>query len=292
MLKHLVFEYRFFERFRHLLIDATHREEIPDAWQAVPVAPAFLGEDTARCPLLVDTQALSEVDRGTLLDRLEAEVSAGQEAFVSLALATTGSSRVLLSHLKSRLVVRDPVDRTPKQFRYFDPGTFLQLPDLLGAPGMAWLLGPIDAIAVPWLGEWSVHERSDYPEQGGFDLRIHWDSLQAVSVINRVLIRLPEIGNQAQWQQTATRTRQHVVRARQHRLQSRDDLVAFALHAWQWYPEFDRHPTIRKLLAELTAATPDDELDYRELTARLDEAEWTQIAQDLRAETNQQGIQP
>lgn len=286
MPKHLAFDHRFFEQFRHLLIDATRREDIPDSWQAVPVAPSFLGDDTARCPLLVDTQALSDADRGTLLDRLEAEVSAGHEAFVSLALATAGSSRGLLSHLKSRLVVRDPVDRTPKQFRYFDPGTFLQLPDLLGAPGMDWLLGPIDAIAVPRLCEWSVHERSDYPEQNGFDLRTHWDSLQAVSVINRVLIHLPEIGNQTQWQQTATRTRQHVARARQHRLQSRDDLVAFALHAWQWHPDFDRHPSIRKLLAELTAATPDDELDYRELTARLDEAEWTQIVHDLRAETN------
>lgn len=292
MPKHLAFDHRFFEHFRHLLIDATRREDIPDSWQAAPVAPVFLGNDTARCPLLVHTQALSEADRGALLDRLEAEISAGQEAFVSLALATAGSGRALLSHLKGRLVVRDPVDRTPKQFRYFDPGTFLQLPDLLGAPGMAWLLGPIDAVAVPWLGEWSVHARSDYPEQDGFEFRTHWDSLQAIGVINRVLIRLPEIANQAAWQQKAAQTRQYVACARQHSLRARDDLVAFALHAWQWHPEFDRHPSIRKLLAELAAATPDDELDYRELTARLDEADWTQIVQDLRAETNRQGNQP
>lgn len=288
----LVFDHRFFNSFRYLLIDATHREEIPDAWQATPVAPEFLGEDTARCPLLVDAHALSEVDRSGLLDRLESEISARQETFVSQALATSGSGRVLLSHLQSRLLVHDPVDRTPKQFRYFDPGTFIQLPDLLGSAGMGWLLGPIEAVAVPWLGEWRVHPRSDYPEQNGFEFRARWDSLQTVSVVNRVLIRLPEIGNQAEWQQKAVLTRQHMARARQHRLQSRDDLVAFALHAWQWHPEFDRHPSIRRLLAELAAATPDDELDYRELTARLNETDWTKIVQDLHAETNRQGTQP
>ncbi|UCV30280.1 DUF4123 domain-containing protein [Ferribacterium limneticum] len=289
----LKFEHRFLERFPYVIVDAAYRDEMPDSWAARPIAPAFLGRDTARCPVLIDTNVLPLAERSSLMDRIEAETRAGQECLVSLALAASITEAGLLNHLQNRIQVIDPQDGQPRQFRYFDPGTFIQLPDILGAAGMAWLLGPIQTLAVPWLGEWCCYDRHDAPIAADFDLRAHWERLQTTSVVNRVLIGLPDVGSQRAWCHAALQTRQHIERARaQHKLEARDDLVLFALHAWQWHPEFDRHPTVRRLLAELADAMPDDELDYRELTSRLDEVDWARIAQELNAATNDQGSKP
>ena len=156
---------------------------------------------------------------------------------------------------------------------------------MLGGDGISWLLGPIDAVAVPWLGEWRCCRNSAGFANPRFDLHTHWDMLQEFSVVNRVLTQLSEIRDQLEWRRKGEATRHLVAHARNaYGLDQRDDLVAFALHAWQHHPAFDRHPILQKLLAELAAATPDDELNYRELTARLGEADWQKIARDLQAE--------
>lgn len=285
-----IFDHRFLDRFRYLIIDAIHRDEIPEAWQAMSIAPAFLGNDTVRCPLLVDTQMLPEADRYSLMDRLEEEMQAGHECLASLAIASRASPAAVRRHLIDRIRIDDPTDGQARQFRYFDPGTFMLLPDILGGEGMAWLLGPIQTVAVPWLGEWSAFEGNDAARTPHFDLRECWAALLTLGVVNRVLIRLPAIANHEDWRTKARLTRQHIERARtRYRIAMRDDLVAFALHALQWHPEFDMHPSVQKLLVELASAAPEDELDYRELTGRLDEADWTKIVQDLQEEANRQG---
>ena len=171
------FDHRFLERFPYVIVDAAYRDEMPDSWAARPIAPAFLGRDTARCPVLIDTNVLPQAEHSSLMDRIEAETRAGQECLVSLALAASITEAGLLKHLQSRIQVIDPQDGQPRQFRYFDPGTFIQLPDILGAAGMAWLLGPIQTLAVPWLGEWCCYDRHDAPIAADFDLRAHWERL-------------------------------------------------------------------------------------------------------------------
>lgn len=285
----LVFDHWFFERYPYAIIDAGWREEIPDSWAASPIAPDFLKNDTARCPLLVDFSALPDTSRNQLLDRLEAETAAGAETLVSLALASSKPFQRLLIHLKQRLVIR-PTAGEPRQFRYFDPGIFIRLHDVLGDPGMTWLLGPVDAVAVSWLGEWRTYRNPLDENSLRFNLRDHIDDLQAFSVINRVLAQLPDMRNQADWQKKG-RTTRHIVDYAQntYALTVRDDLIAFALHAWQWHPAFDRHPALQELLVELAAAKPEDELDYRELTARLDEADWQKIAGEMQAKETSEG---
>lgn len=281
---------RFFEQYRYAIIDAARRDEIPDSWTVASIAPAFLENDTARCPLLVDCLGIPESDRNALLDRLETETTASDETLFNLLLASSTSFKQLLKHLTQRLVIQNPTDNLPRQLRYYDPGTFIQLPDVLGGTGMSWLLGPINAVAVPWLGEWVCYRNPVDSTNLRFDLRAHWDVLQGFSVVNRVLMQIPDMSDQDDWRQKGEATRKLVAHAREtHGLDQRDDLVAFAQHAWQWHPSFDRHPILQKLWAELAAASPDDELNYRELTARLDEVEWQKIARDLQAETILEG---
>ena len=284
----LELNHHFFNQYRYAIADAGRREEIPDSWLVAPIAPSFLGSDTARCPLLIDCLSLSELEQNTLLDRLEAETTACEEALFSLMLSSSKPFKQLQKHLVERLVIR--TDALPRQFRYYDPGTFIQLPDVLGNSGMSWLLGPIDSVAVPWMGEW--HRVNNPADAGGnrFDLRMHWDALQGFSVVNRVLTQLPDIHDQQDWRFKGTATRRIVDHAlNTYGLDQREDLIAFALHAWRWHPAFDRHPTMQKLLAVLANASPDDELDYRELTARLDEADWQKIASDLQAKAILEG---
>jgi hypothetical protein len=294
---------RFFDRYRYLIIDAERREEIPQSWAAAPIAPAFLQDDTARCPLLVDTAAIPDaslgallnqsavVDKAVLLNRLETETAARQDTLVSLALASIKPFSRLRTHLTQRLEINVMPDRRRRQFRYFDPGTFIQLPDVLGATGFSWLLGPIDAVAVPWLGEWREYANPHAEDAYYFRLRQqHIDDLQALSVVNRVLAQLPGLRDQQDWRDKGAATRVLVARARTaYGLDQRDDLVVFALHAWKWHPAFDRHPILQELLAKLAAAAPEDELDYRTLTARLDEADWQKIVRDLEAAPPAQG---
>lgn len=285
MSENIELNHRFFEQYPYAIVDAGRREEIPDSWPVASIAPAFLENDTARCPLLIDCLGIPEADRNVLLDRLETETTACDETLFSLVLATSASFKPLLKHLAQRLVIRSPTDNLPRQFRYYDPGTFIQLPDVLGGAGMSWLLGLIDVVAVPWLGEWRCCRNSADSANSRFDLRTHWDVLQGFSVVNRVLTQLPEIRDQREWRRKGEATRRLIAHARNtYGLDQRDDLVAFALHAWQCHSAFDRHPILQKLLVELAAAIPDDELNYRELTARLDEADWQKIARDLQAE--------
>lgn len=278
-------DHRFFERYRYAIVDSGRRDELPDSWPFAPLAPAFLGSDTSRCPLLLDCSAIPEVERYGLLDRLEAETLAKEESFVSLALASSTGFKSIQRHLAEHLVILNAADNQPRQFRYYDPGTFIQLPDVLGNSGMSWLLGSVDSVAVPWLGEWGCLSNPGAPSDSGFDLRAFADPLQSFSVVNRVLTQLPDVSDQTDWRRKGSATRRIVDYARtSYGLDQRDDLVAFALHAWRWHPNFDRHPKIQELITELANASPEDELDYREVTARLEKSDWEQVASDLKAE--------
>lgn len=285
MVEVIAIDHHFFSKYRWGVIDASYRADLPDAWRPRVIAPRFLGNDSERCPVLIDLQALPEGDGYTLLDR----VAAGGDGPLSLALESDAQVERLLSHLRERLEIRDGAGEPPRQFRYYDPGTFLQLPQLLGDVGMRWLLGPVTAVAVPWCGEWSRYLRPNGVGTPSFNLRDRLPELLRLSAVNRALVCLSVVG-QDDWCRKARITGQHIERAEAHGLAQRDDLVAFALHAWLHHPHFDDHPTIQRLLKEFANSAPEDELDYRELSARLEDGDWQKIAGDLNAKEIREGI--
>jgi hypothetical protein len=285
-----VLPHRLFQTYRYGIVDANLREELPDHWTQQVIAPAFLESDTGRSPVLVQTDRLPDVDMGTLLDRLETEMQAQQSAFFSLLLETDADLTRAANHLASRLVVKLERDGRPMQFRYFDPGTFLQLPGLLGGSGMNWLLGPVTSVMVPWAGEFQRYEKP-VVSSAGFNLTVHLPELLDIGLVNRAAMQLDPPTNQEDWIGRCERIRGHIQRARsQHRLTGRDDLIAFAQHAESCHPRFDEHKTIRAVFVELTKSNEDDQLDYRELTARLEPETWERIAHDITQNKSMEGM--
>lgn len=276
----LEIDHNFFRRYRWGIVDASQRELVPDSWKPSPIAPSFLGKDIGRCPLFVDLRAIPDADQYPLLDQLA--TAKDRDCLLSLALESEAPPERLLAHLRKRLEIHTSIDQQPMQFRYYDPGTFLLLPKTLGESGMRWLLGPITAVAVPWCSEWRRYCQPELPNPIGFELRDRLPELLGLGAINRVLAQL-EIRNQEEWCHHAAVTSQYIARAQAHGLIARDDLVTFALHAWIHHPNFDDHWMIRNLLQALMTATPEDEIDYRELSARLDEADWQKIIQEMNA---------
>jgi hypothetical protein len=277
-------DHRLFKTHRYGLVDASLRDEVPAHWPQAVVAPNFLENDTARCPLLVDVSALTPHDQGELLQRLDAQCTAREFALFSLVISSDDSIETLASHLAKRMVVRLEQGGAASQFRYFDPGTFVQLPRIIGDVGMAWLLGGVQSVAVPWAGHWETYVKPQAPAMPVVSFSLtqhHLKALLDLSTINRAASQLPAPTNQQDWTQRCESIAKHVQRAEQHGLNLLEDKVCFALHAMQHHPAFDQHGRIMQLLATLRQSKPADELDYQELSARISPDEWQTIAQEL-----------
>ena len=275
---HNILDHRWFNTHRYALIDAVWREELPISWPLTLIAPAFLGEDTARCPVLLDMYALSRDDLGELLERLAEQVASRQDALCSLLLASQREPRSVANHLAQRMVLALRGESVRQQLRYFDPGTFLQLPRLLGTNGLAWLLGEAESVILPWAGQWTHLNK---PEPVGRAFRLgaeHLAALSRLGAVNRVAMQMAQPADAEEWEQTCAKIDGHVQRAMVvHGLTQQADLVSFAAHALDHHPMFDSHPRLVALFQTLRTAMPEDELDYRELTSRFSPEDWQQI---------------
>lgn len=287
------------ERFKWALIDAAARENLPPHWPTTAVAPAFLGDDTDRCPTLVELTTLPAAERAEWCDDLHQEALTAKEARASLLIAADCSAEHLAAHLAQRMVIRAPEYDRPMQWRFFDPGTCLQMPRVLRRAGMAWLMGPISAFMVPWAGEWTlmtcperntelddaaIRQYSLKPEQLA--------ALSRLSIINRVLMQGEPTRHAAEWVTQSERLDAIVLHAQSHSLRQREDLAAYAHHAHTVHPRIHEHPRMRALLTQLRTAHPDDELDYRELTAAIEPEDWQTMAADLQTPSHQEETHP
>jgi Domain of unknown function (DUF4123) len=282
-------DHRLLQSHRYGLVDAAHRDEIPAHWPQVIVAPGFLENDTSRCPLLVDALALTVKEQGQLLDQLDKQCAARESTLFSLVLASDAEIIPVKNHLSARMVVRLQHGGAASQFRYFDPGIFVQLPAILGDVGMAWLMGCINSVAIPWAGHWDIFVKPQVPISGSHSFglsQLHLKALLDLSAVNRAASQLEPPANQQEWLMTCQALTAPVQRAQQQGLGLVKDQVRFALHAVQYHQWFDQHPRIKQLLIKLQNSAPEDELDYEELTSDLSTADWQTIAHDMTAQTD------
>lgn len=81
-----------------------------------------------------------------------------------------------------------------------------------------------------------------------------------------------------QQHETASRRIDNLLqRAQAHGLQREDEQIAFAIHGMTIHPDFDRHPTINRLITTLDR----EEQTYCDAIAMLDTADWQNIANEL-----------
>jgi len=117
----------------------------------------------------------------------------------------------------------------------------------------------------------------------------HIAALLRIGVINRVLAQGAPPKNPSHWvaQSAALDT---CVRQGQERdgLLLQADLVSHALHAHTVHPAIHTHPRMRALLQTLHSASPEDELNYQELTCLLEPDDWQQMAAELEQLTPQE----
>ena len=267
----------------YAIVDATLRDTIPADWAQRTIAPAFLGEDTSRCPLLIDLRSLTNADYAAQLALLSMQTRVLEETWASLLLASDKTIDQLAKHLANRLVLKLANEPSPKQFRYFDPGTFLQLPALLGDKGMAWLLAPIHSVVIPWVGEFTHYQKPTILGTSFVLKDAHIQGLYRIGIANRVQNSRAAPPNQAAWVARAKAIYQYIDRALVQGLQDINSLTAFCQHALQHHPTFDEHAKLQAIFAELAHAKPEDELDYKTLTAALSAIDWQHIVTDLLA---------
>jgi hypothetical protein len=252
--------------------------------QAV-IAPSFLGDDTGRCPVLVNINSLEKETRYPLLERLIKNTQDREKTFFSLLLASDKPINRLAKHLGERLNIQLSPNDTPMQFRYFDPATFTQLPHLLGEAGMAWLLGQIGSVLVPWVGEFTVFQTPQTKQSFKFK-EAHVQGLHRISITNQVQLSQAQAPrDQREWVKRAQQMDDYINRALAHSLITIEDVVLFCTHAMLHHPCFDEHPRLQAIFNKLANATAehDMELDYAYLTAQISDENWQTITAQLNA---------
>ena len=252
-------DYRWFDSLRYAVVDAVWREDLPSHWPLIVIAPTFLGTDTDRCPVLLDLQGLPLDARDELMERQQQQVADREDALCSLLLEADCEPQAMADHLGQRMALKVEGASQPQQFRFFDPGTFLQLPRLLGPAGMVWLLGAAHAALVPWAGGWTRYPRPD-SKAHGFSLGVvHLAALMRMGVVNRVALQMEPPADATAWTARCAELDVHVRRAMDsHGLRLQADLVAFAQDAITHHPAFDQHPQVAGWLQVLRTAKPED----------------------------------
>lgn len=280
------------EQFRFALVDATQRDSLPSSWTQTVIAPVFLQDDTDRCPALIDLSSIAGSERAEWCDALHHETLSREETRVSLLLAARSSITAIAQHLAQRLVLRSSGPSQLMQWRFFDPGTFLQMPRILGEDGMSWLMGPISSVAAPWAGEWTCLTSCEAarPHDFRMDDR-HIAALLRIGVINRVLAQGAPPKSASHWIDQAAAldacVRQGLER---DGLSLQADLVCYALHAHTIHPAIHTHPRMRAILQTMQRATHKDELNYQELTCVLATDDWQRMAVELEKLTRQEAL--
>jgi hypothetical protein len=283
-------DHRLFKTHRYGLVDASMRDEVPSSCVQVVIAPDFLENDTSRSPVLIDLSVLQQYDQDALLTELQTQCIEREATLFSLLIESEQEIDSVAKHLAQKMVVRLQHAGEASQFRYFDPGTFLQLPNILGDDGMAWLLGRVTSVSIPWAGCCSVYSKPQVSLSSAYSFAltpVHLQALLDLSAINRVASQLPAPTDQQDWIQRCESITQHIQRAKQHGLTALDDKICFALHAIQHHPRFDQHERIAQLFSTLKKSKPADELDYQELSSRISSGEWEALSQELSSSKTQ-----
>lgn len=268
----------FFDTHSHALVDRLAAVGLPDDVPTQAIVPSELKNEAHLLPLLIPLRDVSPEQRAWILGQTSTSEGDSFSPAGATLLAANTETMQLAAHLKDRLLIRLAGKKKGKALlRYYDPRVFTQLQWMLSAYQLKALFGPIAHWSVHLDGTWHTTPRPSVES-------LHWTfdakccaHLERIGLINQTLLKLPDISGKARIQSGPVIDEALAYAQQRYHLTQDDDRVAFATHAMTVHPEFDRHPTIQKLLAQLAGESQ----TYADAAALLSESDWQRIGADL-----------
>ncbi|MGS1041446.1 DUF4123 domain-containing protein [Burkholderia glumae] len=220
--------------------DAFPAHQLPYLLELDPSAPQFGA-------LLADSV------RVALADRRPDAIARGPGQRIGGWLATSAPAQEVAQHLSGQVLQTDDQGVTCA-LRFYDSRalalqwsvlTLMQRETLLG-PVKAWHALDAGARLTAYAGLYPAmqSELALKPEQ--------WAAIRRHGLVNRALaLHVSATGRQPDAQAVEVAVAA-AARAEHHRLEDRDDKLAFIGHALAWHPHFDRHPRVTQALGEVS----------------------------------------
>lgn len=260
------------------LIDRVALSDIPTDWPLIPLVPRGLENEAHLLPALMPCARLTDSQQIKLIESLEHAHRDHSPPTVVTFVDSSADLEKMRAHWIRQLVIRLPQGgRT--LLRSYDPRVFAQLQWMLRPPQMKQLFGPITRWTTYRAGNWYSAAAPDVMAEDETATQMNAtqaNQLARIGSINQVLGKLPLAFKQQH--ETASRRIDNLLqRAQAHGLQREDEQIAFAIHGMTIHPDFDRHPTINRLITTLDR----EEQTYCDAIAMLDTADWQNIANEL-----------
>ena len=260
-------------------------DELPSTWKLLPLVPTDMEADASKFPALLPLASLPDDEFFALCEQLE-NAYAQKEAPPILSLfKTDASAQQLQAHWKKQLIARLP-GGSRFHLRSYAPRVMAQLLRIYSPAQLKALFGCI--------GEWSIYCDHAWhrlpapacePVLAQFFSRQQGEQMHRIQAINRTLAQLPaELRPDftlpaTEYFRVSEKIDGMLKRAANHGLAREDEQVQFALHGTTVHPQFDTHPRVRSLLANIDRA----EQTYLDAIAGWQEPDWQRIAGDLNA---------
>jgi len=252
----------------------------------VPVAPEYLTDDffpwliPLDLSLRSDVQILEESLNLAFHEIKPQKIKRGEGRLISGWLASNTSLEKMALHLgKSALQDNDGKNIL---LRYYDPAVAPLLWNILDSWQQRRLLGPV----TNW---YSIDGDGQIIKRAGLEQQVirlshtvslspqNWQDIKLIAIVNAILCeyRLAYTDSSRVSELTIMTTVLPALRrARDYSFQSKDDLVAYGMHALTVSPEFDRHPYISRILASQRSK---QNTSYLSAIASLSEIDWENI---------------
>ncbi len=258
---------------------------LPASWNMLPIVPTGMEADADKFPALMPLASLGEDERSALWDELE-RARAQKEALPIVSLLKSAADvQQMHAHWKKQLIIRPP-GGGKFHLRSYAPRVLTQLQRIYTPAQLKALFGCVS--------EWSIYCDQNWhtlaapacaPAMVRFCNRQQTEKLHRVQAVNRTLAQLPPslrpcyTPATSEYFVASEKIDALLVRAKNHALAREDEQVQFALHGMTIHPQFDAHPRIKTMLAEMNK----EEQTYVDAAALLQAEDWQRIRTELDA---------
>lgn len=266
----------------------------------VPIVPQSMEADADKFPLLLPLSNLDNDALQTLFSLLEhAHLEHAALPIVCLFKCAAGVDS-LRNQWMRRMIVQ--TTRGQKfQLRSYVPSVFVQLQRIYNSGQLKALFDEIEIWSIYQDHSWqSLRSPDTSPTRYNLIDEIQLAQLMRVQAINRTLATFDtqkEGGNSNDLSSLTTSRPLYsssnttdffafstaidalILRAQRHGLVREDDQVQFTLHGLTQHPQFDSHPRIQKIIAEMDR----EEQTYTDVAALLQPEDWQRICNELKA---------